>query len=603
MMPVDHGINLDTAEILSYLAERDVSHYEKIRVGVLRNITYEPIQPYIDYFFDSLGFIPHYYFSLFDNLMQEAASPDSKLYSFNPDFILIVLDLEMVCPDLIWRYCELSDAQREKNCSFVSGCIGQIVESLQQNLLSATIICHTFMQPNEPALGFYDMQVLHGQINTVRQLNKNIVEYFDNKKNCYVVDLDYLQGKVGYHNFIDKRYWYIGKAPFSQKAYILLAKEYTKILRVQKGLVKKCLILDLDNTLWGGVVGEDGIDGIQLGFDYPGSAYLDFQKGILNLYHRGIMLAICSKNNYSDVKKVFDDHPYMILKEDHFVNIKVNWDSKADNIEQIIKELNIGANSIVFVDDSDFEISLVSSMLPDVTSIQLKGDPVQFVDILYNDGYFDSLSVSREDKNRTQMYQSEQKRSQVKSSFPSLEEFYRSLNINLTIDLADKFATPRIAQLTQRSNQFNLTTKRYTEAEITAMITSDKYDILYASMEDRFGAHGIISVAIVEYSKQIAKIELLLVSCRVIAYNVGTAILDSVIKRAQLRDICYIHGLFIPTDKNSLVSDFYINHGFALNNEVKLEKNAVLYTYNTDACNIVVPEYLNIKNNFLCHLE
>jgi len=211
------------------------------------------------------------------------------------------------------------------------------------------------------------------------------------------VDLDLMQSYVGYRNFIDTRYWHIGKAPYSREALMLIAKEYMKFARASLGRNRKCLVIDCDNTLWGGIIGEDGIDGIKLGRTYPGSAYLEFQQSILDLYNRGVILAISSKNNKDDILEVLNNHPDMALNEEHFAIIKADWNDKVSNIKEIAEDLNIGLDSMVFVDDSDFETNMVNEYLPEVKVVTLPKDPTVYRDTLNSYGFFDSLVVSEED--------------------------------------------------------------------------------------------------------------------------------------------------------------------------------------------------------------
>ena len=342
-----------------------------------------------------------------------------------------------------------------------------------------------------------------------------------------------------------------------------------KIIRAAKGKAKKCLILDCDNTLWGGIIGEDGIAKIAIGKTYPGISYRDFQESILNLHNRGVILTICSKNNDNDVLEVLEEHPDMVLRKEHFSVMKINWEDKATNIRAIAQELNIGLDSMVFVDDSDFEVNLVRQRIPEVTTIQLPKDPTAYRDWLDSFGKFDSLSYSKEDGNRNRMYQQEVGRKQIKAQFSeeTLDDYYKYLEMEVTISAADKFSIPRVSQLTHRTNQFNLTTRRYSEAEIKELCESGNSDVLQVRLKDRFGDDGIVGAAVLRYSNDECHIDIFLLSCRILGRGVEDALLRACVLMAQGKGCAEILGSYLRTKKNVQVRSFYENHLFSIANE------------------------------------
>jgi FkbH-like protein len=343
-----------------------------------------------------------------------------------------------------------------------------------------------------------------------------------------------------------------------------IASENFKLIRAQRGLNKKCLVLDCDNTLWGGIIGEDGLGGIKLGSEYPGSAFKEFQQEILTLYHRGILLALCSKNNEADVWEVFDKHPGMVIKKNHIVASRINWDNKAQNLAAIAIELNISLDSLVFVDDSDFETNLVKQMLPMVEVIHLpKQHAINYRAMIASCGLFDTLRLTEEDRKRGQMYKAESERNRLKQdASKNIDEFLRSLEMKVEIKLADHATTTRIAQLTQKTNQFNLTTKRYSEAEIGRFADDADMSVLYVKMSDRFGDLGIIGVAIVNHVEKNSELDTFLLSCRALGRGIETLLLDTCIAITQKKGREILTGQYVKTAKNGQVSDFYTKEGF-----------------------------------------
>jgi FkbH-like protein len=368
---------------------------------------------------------------------------------------------------------------------------------------------------------------------------------------------------VGAKRFYDPRYWHIAKAPYAREALQEIANEAFKYIRPLRGKNKKCLILDCDNILWGGIIGEDGLAGITLGKTHPGSAYYEFQQEIVNLYHRGIILALCSKNNEADVWEVFDQHPDMVLRREHIATAQINWYNKAQNLRQVAEDLNIGLDSIVFMDDSAFEVNLIRQMLPEVEAIHLPEDRVvEYRDILASGGWFDTLTLSEEDRQRGAMYQAEAVRKRLLAESTDLESYYRSLDMVLEIRLANEFSIPRIAQLTQKTNQFNLMTRRYSDADITRLSGSETADVISLRLQDRFGDAGIVGVCILKYEDKTALIDNFLFSCRALGRGVEDAFLVQSLKRAKLRGSQVAIGEYRATAKNDQVKEFYPTQGF-----------------------------------------
>lgn len=327
---------------------------------------------------------------------------------------------------------------------------------------------------------------------------------------------------------------------------------------------KKCLVLDLDNTLWGGVLGEDGISGIKIGGDYPGKAFQFFQESLLQLSKSGVILAICSKNNEADVMEVWEKNPFIVLKKEHFATYRINWADKATNITEIAKELNLGLDSFVFIDDNPTERELIKRVLPMVTVPEFPAQPYElplFFKTVVDD-YFKVYSITDEDKRKTEQYKANAARVQAQNSFVDFNSFLESLDIHITIEAANEFNIPRIAQMTQKTNQFNLTTKRYTDSDVKSFVASG-WRIWCISVADRFGDNGITGCIFVNKNM----IDTFLLSCRILGKGIEIAFLKSVLAILKGCGVDYIQAKYIPTQKNGQVADFYDRCGLILKSE------------------------------------
>ena len=453
--------------------------------------------------------------------------------------------------------------EKERILNYIKSTIKGIREQT-----NALILWCGFELPVYPLAGILDNHNNKYQIGAITWLNNEIRQILSKNFNAFFIDINLCIARVGARNFYDKRYWYIGHAPYSKEACRDISFEIVKHIKAFRGKSKKCIILDCDNVLWGGIIGEDGLSRIKLGKSYPGLAFYEFQLEILNLYHRGIILAICSKNNDSDVWEVFENHPYMLLKREHISAFRINWDDKATNIKSISHELNVGMDSIVFVDDNQHEIELVNQALPEVETIHMqKNKPYEYRETIASCGFFDVLKITDEDKIRGQMYGAQTQRSNFAKEFVDLEDYYKSLEMEVTVGFSNNFNIPRIAQLTQRSNQFNLTTKRYSLDDIKVLSESSESDVIYIQLKDCFGDFGIIGVAILKYEKEKAVIDTFLLSCRALGRKVEDILLMECIKLSRLKGKSAIIGQYIPSSRNMQVKNFYQSKGFSATGE------------------------------------
>ena len=351
--------------------------------------------------------------------------------------------------------------------------------------------------------------------------------------------------------------------PISTNLLPEVAKQVVDIIKALNGKIKKCVVLDLDNTLWGGVIGDDGLKSIQIGELGLGHAFSEFQMWLKELKNRGIILTVCSKNNEDIAKEPFEKHPEMVLRLEDISMFVANWQDKASNIKHIQETINIGMDSLVFIDDNPFERNLVKELIPDITVPDLPEDPAMYLSYLKSLNLFETASYSENDKDRTKQYQAEVGRATMQSSFEDFNDYLKSLQMVATAHEFNEFEIPRISQLTQRSNQFNLRTIRYTEAEIEEILRNDKYLTLSFSLKDKFGDYGLISVVIMEKKdKETLFLDTWLMSCRVLKRGMEEFIINTIIETAKKKGFKKVVGEYIKTPKNAMVEKIYSNLGF-----------------------------------------
>ena len=351
---------------------------------------------------------------------------------------------------------------------------------------------------------------------------------------------------------------------------------------------KKCLILDLDNTLWGGVLGEEGINGIQIGGDYPGKAFLYFQEALSALSKEGIILSVCSKNNEEDVFEAWEQNPFMVLRKKDFVAIRINWNDKASNIVELSKELNIGLDSMVFIDDNPAERELVKQTLPMVAVPDFPKQaymlPQFFMQLVRE--YFEVYEITGEDKKKTEQYKANAERTREQAKFLNFEDFLRSLEIKIELQKVDSFNISRIAQMTQKTNQFNLTTQRYSEADVRQLL-DNQWKIYCIRVSDKFGDNGITGAVFITDNS----IENILLSCRILGKGIETAFIKFVFKLLVEDGVSALEAKFIPTLKNRQVADFYDRLGFSV---MRVEEGVKYYMANIDKLDLSIPDYYSI---------
>lgn len=384
-----------------------------------------------------------------------------------------------------------------------------------------------------------------------------------NKNNFFIADLLSIQNKWGRDFMFTPSIYINTEMVLSIDALPIVAYNIFSIISSLEGKFKKCLILDLDNTTWGGIIGDDGLEKIQIGNLGIGKAFTEFQYWVKALQKRGIIIAICSKNDEDKAKEPFERHPDMVLKLEDIAVFIANWENKADNIRKIQNILNIGFDSMVFLDDNPFERNIVRENLPEVCVPELPEDPAEYLEYLYGLNLFETASFSENDIERTKQYQIEAQRTVDLESFTNVEDFLKSMNMFSDVQSFNSFSKPRVSQLSQRSNQFNLRTVRYTEQEIENLIASDRHHTLSFTLEDKYGDNGLICMVVLEeQDKETLFIENWLMSCRVLKRGMEDFTLNTIVDLAKRCSYRYIEGEFIPTSKNQMVKDHYKKLGF-----------------------------------------
>jgi FkbH-like protein len=493
----------------------------------------------------------------YGQVMQEALAADSTINRARPDAVLVALDHRGLALDV-----PLGDAPAV--ASVVASALDElrvVRDALRRNS-GASCIFQTLARPVEGTFGSLDLALPGTRRNVVDVFNRNLAVDLAGKEDL-LLDVGGLAEIVGLSAWHDPSLWNIGKIPFANAYLPIFAELACRLIAAMRGKSRRCLVLDLDNTLWGGVIGDDGLEGIVLGQGDPqGEAYLEIQSTALALRQRGIVLAVSSKNNDDTARLPFQSHPEMLLRENHVAVFQANWDDKATNIQAIAKELSLGLESMVFLDDNPAERRLVRDMLPEVAVPELPEDPALYTRTLLAAGYFEAIAFSSEDQTRADFYQDNARRVALQRATGDLNAYLESLDMSITFQPFDELGRARIAQLISKSNQFNLTTRRYSEAQVGEMESDPGCFTLQVRLVDTFGDNGMISVIICRRETNAWLIDTWLMSCRVLGRCVEQAVLQELVSHARSLGINRIVGTYRPTERNRLVEDHYAKLGF-----------------------------------------
>ena len=569
---------------------RDQLPLTKCKLAVLRSFTVEPILPLLRAEAFTYGIDLDIHIGDFNTYVQDIVDASSSLYRFAPNAVVLAVRTEDVAPELTHRFADFAPEVARHAADRVVNSYVQWVDSFRQ-YSQAALIVHSLERPSRPSFGVLDSQSDTGQSGLIRHINSELRRIAGIHRGVYMLDYDALVARYGSEHWHDERKWLMARLPISADHLLPMAREWMRFLVPLSGRTAKALIVDLDNTLWGGIIGEDGMTGIKIGPEHPGAAFQSLQRALLDLSRRGILLAICSKNNLDDAMEALDKHPGMLLRSKDFASVRINWGDKSQNIREIAQELNIGTDSLAFLDDNPFEREQVRAALPEVTVIDLPQNPTEYAAIVRDCPVFERLALSAEDQQRTAMYAEQRQRADAEHTFQSKEDFFRFLEQEAELSPVSDLTLARIAQLTQKTNQFNLTTRRYSEAQIAEMAKQPGWNIFSIRVRDRFGDHGVVGVAIAHDQGEQCEVDTFLLSCRVIGRTVETALLAHIAKSAAERGCKRLVGWFLPTKKNAPARDFYPQHQFEL---VEQNRDGSLWSFDLTRQEVAFPKWVKL---------
>jgi FkbH-like protein len=549
------NINISYNQLIKNL-KKDPSQFSHFKIAILADFASQHLTKALKAAAMDYNMVLDFWEAEYDSIEANVYDEGSELYTKAYDYILVFSSSLKLYKE--YSHENFKDGFAQKKINSISNII-----SLLQERTRSKIIISNFVEIDDAVYGNYANKTRLSFLYQVRKLNFELMNLAINQKNLFITDVQKLSNMVGMHNAFDLKLYIHADLIYTLDFIALLAQNTIKILASIQGNFKKCIILDLDNTLWGGVIGDDGIENIQIGDLGLGKAFTNLQIWLRNLKERGIILAVCSKNTEEIAKQAFEKHPGMTLRPDDISVFVANWETKVDNILFIQSILNIGFDSIVFLDDSPFERAMVKQHIPGITVPDLPEDPSEYVFYLQSLNLFETASFSNEDSNRTKQYQEEAGRVALQKKFTSEADFLESLEMSAIIEPINNFTSPRVAQLTQRSNQFNLRTIRYTEKDIARIMGDSKKFTLTVSLKDTFGDYGLISVVIMEKkSPGILFIDTWIMSCRVLKRGVEFFLLNEIVRLAEESNFCFIEGEYIPTTKNQIVKNHYHQLGF-----------------------------------------
>ena len=559
----------------------DLKFDKKLKVAILSSFTLNGLSEILHVKSSDLGIRYQSYLGGYNQYNQELLDSQSEYYKFSPDVTFLILDIRNFLGENFHFPYNISDNERKLLVNEKINQIENIIKCFEKNLNSKLIITN-FNIPSYSPNGITETKSDFGFHEMIEELNRSLRNISKTHSSVYIYDFNHFVSKYGEKNIFDYRQFHVGDIQIALNFIPSFAYDLMSYIKPITGTNKKCIVLDLDNTLWGGIIGEDGFDGIELGHSSNGKAFVDFQKELLSLWNHGIILAINSKNNFDDAMKVINEHPNMILRKKNFASIQINWDDKAQNLKQIAEEINIGLNSIVFFDDDKINRERIKKEFPEVLTIEIPDDPSQFSSILKNLNDFNVLQRTDEDIKRGQMYAQQRERKELEKSISNLDDFLEQLDIKVKMKNSNEFLIPRISQLTLKTNQFNLTTRRYQEEEIRNFTNDHKFIVGCAQVLDKFGDNGITGVYIINKQDKIWSIDTFLLSCRIMGRGVENGILSQILIDAKHNGVEEIRANFIPTQKNKPAENFLPDFGFKkegenwiykLNNEIKVPKH------------------------------
>jgi FkbH-like protein len=535
-----------------------VADLRPLRVGILSSCTLQFVESalLVEGARRALQLSTH--FGPFGQFEQQIGEAGSALRAFEPQALVLFMRPEDIDPDAFHRFYG-----RPRTV------LGSVVERLIQcarlfrQHSSAPVLVANFAPPASLPLGPFDANASSSLTHALAAANRELSERAAEVPGVVVWDYAGLVRAAGTDAWCDRRMWALARVPVAADKQPQFARHLARSLAALVRPPAKCLVLDLDNTVWGGVIGDDGLEGIQLGDDYPGSVFKSFQRAVLGLADRGILLAIVSKNDLEVVERALREHPEMLIRPEHLSAMRVNWRPKSENLREIAKELNIGLDALVHFDDNPAERAEIGARAPEVLLVDVPSDPLGYERALDECGFFDTLTVSEEDRQRVQMYTQERARDAVRQSTGNVEDFLDDLEMNAEVGAVSETTLSRAAQLIGKTNQFNLTTRRHSQAELSRLCRDHGHATVYLRLRDRFGDLGLIAVGILAFEREDAVIDSLVMSCRAMGRRAEVALVAEMAELARTRGSRKLIGHYIPTPRNGVVANLYESLGFS----------------------------------------
>ena len=561
-------------------------HNKKIRIAILSSFTINGLAETLQVKSAERNIECITYVGNYNQYNQEILDRNSTLYNFSPDLTFLIVDVRSILGNLFYSPYSITSSERKSIVSEKKSELANLCKAFINNSESKLVVTN-FLIPKYSPYGIFETKMDYGFHNMIQDLNLQLSNEFKKLNSVYIFDFNGFATLHGEKNIFNYQSFLFGDIKITLDFIPYLANELLAYIIAITGLSKKCIVLDLDNTLWGGIVGEDGFDGIKLSPQPPGNAYLEFQRYLLSLFQRGVILTINSKNNPDDAIEVIKKHPHMVLKEDNFACMRINWNDKVVNMKEIAEELNIGLDSMVFFDDDPVNREYMRLNLPQVMTIDLPSNPSQYCEVLQDLIEFNVLKITSEDVTRGKMYLQQRKRNELEKTSSNLEDFLKTLDVRISIKKANNFTIPRISQLTLKTNQFNLTTKRYQEEEITKFSKDENLMVGCVQVEDKFGDNGITGVFIIRKNNPKEwTIDTFLLSCRIIGREVEKGIIAYIFDTAKQNDVTKIKAQYIPTQKNKPCESFLSNCGF--------KKDGDYWVYDLNTL-FTKPDYLEVN--------
>ncbi|OAV71538.1 FkbH domain protein [Bacteroidales bacterium Barb4] len=546
---------ISTFKELKRILKKDAGSFPCLKVALLGDTATQFLAAAIKGTAVERGYNLNFFEAEYNQVERQFMDTASELYAFRADYIIVFQSAHKLLSNYNKQQSEKQSLLADERLEFVRQ---------TGNSFSGRLIYFNYPEIDDTVFGSFSNKVESSFTYQVRKLNYELMNLSRQYPNLFICDIAALQHQFGRNVMFDSSVYIGTEMVLSLDILPYMASRVMDIVCAAQGQFKKCLILDLDNTIWGGVIGDDGTENIQLGHGLGiGKAFTEFQQWIKKLKNRGIIIAVCSKNNEETAKEPFIKHPDMVLKLDDISVFMANWENKADNIRQIQSVLNIGFDSMVFLDDNPFERSIVRENIPEITIPELPEDPGDYLEYLYSLNLFETVSYSKADADRTRQYQTEAQRASLQKVFANESDFLKSLNMVSEVKGFDPFNIPRAAQLSQRSNQFNLRTVRYTEADVKRLSADDRYKNFTFTLSDKFGDNGLICVVILEkQDEETLFIDTWFMSCRVLKRGMENFTLNTIMEYAKANGFKKIIGEYIETPKNKMVKEHYQNLGF-----------------------------------------